>query len=96
VLFFLSEDAVISASAREVFCCHSSSFLAGLATAHIILYVRPTELSSHMASDAIGHGPLRKDIEETQGHARKHGDLHQDVEVGPEIINIDRIEKVYK
>jgi hypothetical protein len=27
---------------------------------------------------------------------RKLGEEHQDVEVGPEVVNIDRIEKVYE
>jgi len=46
-----------------------------------------------MASEAIERAPPEKGITET--NAPKHGDQHQDVEVGPEMINIDRIEKVY-
>jgi hypothetical protein len=46
-----------------------------------------------MASDEIGRAEPEKRVAETD--ATKQGDLHQDVEVGPEMINIDRIEKVY-
>jgi hypothetical protein len=46
-----------------------------------------------MASEAVGRVPQEKGITETD--VPKQGDQHQDVEVGPEMINIDRIEKVY-
>ncbi|KAF2030210.1 high affinity nicotinic acid plasma membrane permease-like protein [Setomelanomma holmii] len=46
-----------------------------------------------MASDEIGRVPPEKGVTETS--APKLGEQHQDVEVGPEMINIDRIEKVY-
>jgi hypothetical protein len=49
-----------------------------------------------MASEAFGRGPVDKQVEETQQSAPKHGDLHRDVEVGQEMIDIDRIEGVYK
>jgi hypothetical protein len=46
-----------------------------------------------MASESIGRAPPEKGIMETG--APKLGEQHQDVEVGPEMVNIDRIEKVY-
>lgn len=50
-----------------------------------------------MVADTIDRGPSRKEMEETSGTAPKLGELHRDVEDGPEeMINIDRIEKVYK
>ena len=39
------------------------------------------------------HTALDKQVDETG--APKHGDLHQDVEVGAEAVDIARIEKVY-
>lgn len=46
-----------------------------------------------MASTATDNVALDKQIEETS--APKHGDVHQDVEIGPDAVDIDRIEKVY-
>jgi hypothetical protein len=46
-----------------------------------------------MASEGIERAPPKKDITET--NAPKLVDQHQDVEIGPEMVNIDRIEKVY-
>jgi hypothetical protein len=46
-----------------------------------------------MASEGIERAdtvPVEKSVDGT-----KRGNEHQDVEVGPEMINIDRIEKVY-
>jgi hypothetical protein len=48
---------------------------------------------ANMTAEAIGRAPPGKDV--TEPSAPKLGDLHQDVEVGPETVNIDRIEKVY-
>ncbi|KAJ4299386.1 hypothetical protein N0V90_004631 [Kalmusia sp. IMI 367209] len=49
-----------------------------------------------MSAAAIGRGPVEKEITETTGSAPKQNSLNeQDVETGPEVINIDRIEKVY-
>jgi hypothetical protein len=49
-----------------------------------------------MSSDAVGRGPVEKEIDESTGNASKRGDLEQDVEVGPGMIDIDRIERVYR
>lgn len=49
-----------------------------------------------MSSDAIGRDPVGKEVEETQQSTLKHGDVHRDLEVGQEMIDIDRIENVYK
>jgi len=46
-----------------------------------------------MASEVIEQAPREKAIMET--NVPKHGDGHQDVEVGPDMVNVDRIEKVY-
>lgn len=46
-----------------------------------------------MTSATIDHAKLGKQVDETT--APKHGDLHQDVEVGAEATDIARIEKVY-
>jgi hypothetical protein len=46
-----------------------------------------------MASAEIGRAPTEKGAAATS--APKLGEQHHDVEVGPEMINIDRIEKVY-
>jgi hypothetical protein len=46
-----------------------------------------------MATEAIQPAPHEKGITETT--APKFQDQHQDVESGPEMVNIDRIEKVY-
>lgn len=46
-----------------------------------------------MASATTDNVVLDKQIVETS--APKQGDSHQDVEVGPEAIDIARIEKVY-
>lgn len=46
-----------------------------------------------MASATIDHAALSKQGDEIT--APKHGDLHQDVEVGAEATDIARIEKVY-
>jgi hypothetical protein len=47
-----------------------------------------------MASASADDAALDKQIEET--HAPKHGDLHHDVEIGPDAVDIERIEKVYE
>ena len=39
---------------------------------------------------------MDKEINTTSGPQIKQGDFHQDVEVGPEMVDLDRIEKVYK
>jgi len=49
-----------------------------------------------MASNALGRGPVDIEVTDGSGDASKQGELHQDVEVGPEVIVIDRIEEVYK
>ena len=49
-----------------------------------------------MASDAIGQPPVAEDISKSVRDETKHGPLHQDVEMGLEAIDIDRIEKVYR
>jgi hypothetical protein len=49
-----------------------------------------------MASDEIGREPMDKEIATTSGPPMKQGELHQDVEVGLEMVDIDRIEKVYQ
>jgi hypothetical protein len=46
-----------------------------------------------MASEGIGRAASEKGVEVTE--PVKMGEQHQDVEVGPEVINVDRIEKVY-
>lgn len=46
-----------------------------------------------MASATTDNAALDKQIEETG--APKRGDLHRDVEIGPEAVDIERIEKVY-
>jgi hypothetical protein len=46
-----------------------------------------------MALDAVEIAPIEKRVGETSD-AKQTG-LHQDVEVGPEMIDIDRIERVY-
>ncbi|KAF2682936.1 high affinity nicotinic acid plasma membrane permease-like protein [Lentithecium fluviatile CBS 122367] len=48
-----------------------------------------------MASDGIESRRMEKEISETAADAPKQDDFHQDVEVGPDAIDIDRIEKVY-
>lgn len=51
-----------------------------------------------MATESVGQGSHEKKIEETTA-APKHGDLLHDVEVGPgegpEMVDLDRIERVY-
>ena len=49
-----------------------------------------------MASEANRTTPLDKVGVETEYHQSKKVDLHHDVEAGPEQIDIDRIEEVYK
>jgi len=49
-----------------------------------------------MASDAIGRGPVEKEIAQSAEDGSKQGDFQRDVEVGPEMIDIDRIERVYR
>jgi hypothetical protein len=46
-----------------------------------------------MALDAVEIAPIEKRVGETSDG--KQTGLHQDVEVGPEMIDIDRIERVY-
>lgn len=46
-----------------------------------------------MATNAVGHDPADDKFAATT--APKHGDLHQDVEAGAEMVDIERIEKVY-
>lgn len=49
-----------------------------------------------MATEGIERADTRPVEKNASGtNAAKRGDEHQDVEVGPEMINIDRIEKVY-
>jgi predicted RecB family endonuclease len=47
-----------------------------------------------MASEAVEITPLEKRAGEPSV-AAKHGGLQKDVEVGAEMVDIDRIEKVY-
>lgn len=47
-----------------------------------------------MASSQNVERPLPEDELENPA-SRKKGEMHQDVEVGPEIVDIERIEKVY-
>jgi hypothetical protein len=47
-----------------------------------------------MASDAVEIAPVVKSAGEPDV-ATKHGNMQKDVEVGTEMIDIDRIEKVY-
>jgi hypothetical protein len=49
-----------------------------------------------MASDAIGRGPIEEERSKQLGDELKPDGLHRDVEVGPEMIGIDRIERVYR
>jgi hypothetical protein len=49
-----------------------------------------------MASDAAGPSPIHKDIMVSPQETQKHGDLGRDVETGAEMVDIDRIEAVYK
>jgi hypothetical protein len=46
-----------------------------------------------MASEAHGHASSGKEFAEI--NMPEEGELHQDVEVGPEMVNVDRIERVY-
>jgi hypothetical protein len=46
-----------------------------------------------MASDAVEITAMDKRAEETG--TSKQGGLHQDVEVGHEMVDVDRIERVY-
>lgn len=46
-----------------------------------------------MASEAIERSPQENEFSST--NIPEKGELHQDVEVGPDMINVDRIEKVY-
>jgi hypothetical protein len=47
-------------------------------------------------SEAIGRRPGANEVTESLRDPPKQGELHEDVEVGAEMIDIDRIEKVYK
>jgi hypothetical protein len=47
-------------------------------------------------SEAIGRRPGANEITESSRDPPKQGELHEDVEVGLEMIDIDRIESVYK
>jgi hypothetical protein len=47
-----------------------------------------------MESEAVGRASPEKSIVQTS--APKLGEQHQDVEGGHEMVNIDRIEKVYE
>lgn len=50
-----------------------------------------------MASEAIERGPVGKTPgDEPPSDILKQGELHKDVEVGPEMVDLDRIERVYK
>lgn len=49
--------------------------------------------SYNMASDAVEIAPIEKRVGETSD-AKQTG-LHRDAEVGPEMVDIDRIERVY-
>jgi hypothetical protein len=49
-----------------------------------------------MAVDAIGRGPSEEERSKRLGDELKQDGLHRDVEVGPEMIDIDRIEQVYR
>jgi hypothetical protein len=49
-----------------------------------------------MASDAIGRSPIEEERSKQLGDEVKLDGLHRDVEVGPEMIDIDRIEQVYR
>ena len=61
---------------------------------HLRLIIFPMlSQSSNMASDAVEIAPIEKRVGETSDG--KQTGLHQDVEVGPEMIDIDRIERVY-
>lgn len=44
-------------------------------------------------SSAVENAALDKQVEET--NTSKPGDFHQDVETGPEAVDIEKIEKVY-
>jgi len=47
-------------------------------------------------SEGIGRRPGANEITEIQRDPPKQGKLHEDVEVGMDMVDIDRIEKVYK
>jgi hypothetical protein len=47
-----------------------------------------------MVSDAVEIAPIEKTAGEPNV-ATKHGNMQKDVEVGTELIDIDRIEEVY-
>ena len=47
-----------------------------------------------MASATNDTVALSKQVEETA--APKHGDVHQDVEIGSEAVDIAKVEKVYE
>jgi hypothetical protein len=49
-----------------------------------------------MATESIGRGPAENEMVESAGNAPKQGDFHQDVEVGMEMVDLDRIEQVYR
>ena len=46
-----------------------------------------------MASDTVEIAPMEKIAGESS--TSKQGGLHQDVEAGPEMVDLDRIERVY-
>lgn len=48
-----------------------------------------------MASVANETAALDKRVEETSSGAPKQGDVHRDVEIGGEAVDIERVEKVY-
>lgn len=45
-----------------------------------------------MAADVIRPTPFHKEVSE----GAKEGDFHEDREIGPDAVDIERIEKVYK
>ena len=49
-----------------------------------------------MASHAAKRGPIEEEVAQHTGQSDKQGDVHQDVEAAPEMIDLDRIERVYK
>jgi hypothetical protein len=49
-----------------------------------------------MAQNLIGQGPVDKTASMSPDELAKQGEFSQDVEVGPEMVDIDRIEQVYR
>ena len=49
-----------------------------------------------MAGTTTGRYPMNKEVSVPAGNVAKQGDFHEDREIGPDAVDIARIEKVYK